>query len=279
MRLLNSALPPNTVGAAHLKAVILDWAGTTVDFGSLAPARTLQKVFALLGTPLAEPEARRDMGLPKKDHIRAIVSLTRIREAWQTSRGHAPNEANVDEIYQQFVPLQLSCLAEYSALIPGVLEAVLGLRQRRLKIGSTTGYTRSMLDVLLEKSAQAGYSPDCSLSPEDVGAGRPLPFMIYESAVRLQVYPMAAICKIGDTPADIQEGLNAGVWSIGVAGTGNGIGLSFDAFQNLSTSEKESRLTQARAELQHAGAHYVIDTLGELPPVLDDIDAHLQSPR
>jgi phosphonoacetaldehyde hydrolase len=134
-----------------------------------------------------------------------------------------------------------------------------------------------MLDLLLEKSAKAGYNPGCSLSPEDVGAGRPHPFMIYENVVRLQVYPMAAIAKVGDTPADIEEGLNAGVWSIGVAGTGNGIGLSFESFQKLSASEKESRLRAARAELQHAGAHYVVDTLSELPEVLDGIDALLHS--
>jgi phosphonoacetaldehyde hydrolase len=277
LKLLNPVRPPQTVHASRLKVVILDWAGTTVDFGSVAPARTLQRVFAAVGITLSESEARRDMGLPKKDHIRTIVSLPRVRDAWQRLRGRIPNEADVNEIYQRCVQLQLSCLAEHSTLIPGVLEAVDCFRQRGLKIGSTTGYTRTMLDLLLEQSAKPGYIPDCSLSPEDVGAGRPLPFMIYENAVRLQVHPLAAIAKIGDTPADIEEGLNAGVWSIGVAGTGNGIGLSFEAFQNLPVAEKESRLAVSRAELQRAGAHYVVDTLADISPVLDDIEIHLSS--
>ena len=271
MKLLNTAIPPYTGYSGGLKAVVLDWAGTTVDFGSLAPTRTLQRAFTQLGIHLSEAETRRDMGLPKKDHIRAIFHAPRISEAWQKLRGRAPNEADVDEIYQRFIPLQFSCLAEYSTLIPGVLEAVKCFRKRGLKIGSTTGYTRAMLDLLLEQNDRAGYKPDCSLSPEDAGAGRPHPFMLYECAVRLQVYPMAAFVKIGDTPADIQEGLNAGAWSIGVAGTGNGIGLSFEDFQKLSVTEKESRLTAARAELQRAGAHYVIDTLAEANGVLDDI--------
>lgn len=277
MKLLNPTLPPHTVRASRLKAVVLDWAGTTVDHGSLAPARTLQKVFAEAGITLSEAETRRDMGLPKKDHIRAILSLPRVRDAWQTLRGRFPNDPDVEEIYKHFIPLQLSCLAEHSALIPGVSEAARDFRQRGLKIGSTTGYTRAMLDLLLDQSAKAGYIPDCSISPEDVGAGRPQPFMIYESAVRLQVYPMSAIVKIGDTPADIQEGLNAGTWSIGVAGTGNGIALSFEQFQQLSASERESRFAEARAELQYAGAHYVVDTLAEISPVLDDIQTHLRS--
>jgi phosphonoacetaldehyde hydrolase len=92
-----------------------------------------------------------------------------------------------------------------------------------------------------------------------------------------KVYPMAAIAKIGDTPADVQEGLNTGAWSIGVAGTGNMVGLSFDDFNALSDADKQSRLASARAELQSAGAHYVIDSLNQADSVLDDIDARLKS--
>jgi phosphonoacetaldehyde hydrolase len=136
-----------------------------------------------------------------------------------------------------------------------------------------------MLDLLLEQSAKAGYSPDCSLCPEDTGVGRPHPFMIYEIAVRLRVSPLAAIAKIGDTPADIHEGLNAGVWSIGVAATGNMIGLSLAEFQALSEDQRAARLAVARAELQSAGAHYVIDTLAQAGSVLDDIELRLQAAK
>jgi phosphonoacetaldehyde hydrolase len=277
MKLLNPSIPPQTVRADRLKALVLDWAGTTVDFGSLAPARTLQELFAALGIALTEAETRQHMGLPKKEHIRGILSMSRIRDAWQELRDSVPADADVDAIYADFIPLQTSCLTEYSAVIPGVSEAVENFRRRGLKIGSTTGYTRAMLDLLLGPSASEGYSPDCSLTPEEVGAGRPYPFMMYEAAVQLHVYPMQAIAKIGDTPADVQEGLNAGAWSIGVAGTGNSIGLSLEEFHALSEAERESRLVQARAELQNAGAHYVVDTLDDLPSVLDDIDARLRS--
>ena len=277
MRLLNTAVPPQTIGADRLKALVLDWAGTTVDHGSLAPARTLQQVFARARIILSESETRRDMGVPKKNHIRGILSIPRVRDAWQELRGRIPTEADVEEMYQEFIPLQFSCLAEHSTMIPGVVEAVRCFRRRGLKIGSTTGYTRAMLDLLVENSAKEGYSPDCSLSPEEVGAGRPHPFMIYENAARLQVYPLAAIAKIGDTPADIHEGLNAGTWAIGVAGTGNAIGLSLEDYRACSEAERESRLVDARAELQNAGAHYVVDSLAEVHPVLDDIDARLKS--
>ncbi|HXX13842.1 MAG TPA: phosphonoacetaldehyde hydrolase [Candidatus Eremiobacteraceae bacterium] len=261
----------------RLKAVVLDWAGTTVDFGSLAPVRTLQKVFSRASVALTELEARRDMGLPKKDHIRQILSIKRVKEEWNRLHGQGPSEADVEKLYEDFIPLQFSCLLEYSAVIPGVVEAAERFRRRELKIGSTTGYTREMLDLLVENSKKAGYCPDCSLSPGDVGAGRPHPYMIYETAIRLQVYPLAAIAKIGDTPVDIQEGLNAGAWSIGVAGTGNMIGLSQKEYDALPAVERDTRLATARAQLKEAGAHYVVDAVADLDAVLDDIEVRLRS--
>jgi len=143
-------------------------------------------------------------------------------------------------------------------------------------VASTTGYTREMLDQLLDSGAREGYVPDCSVTPGEAGSGRPQPFMMYECAIRLQVWPMSAIAKIGDTPADILEGLNAGAWSIGVAATGNMIGLTCEEFRALPEAERAARLDDARAELAKAGAHYVVDSVAELEPVLDAIDAQLE---
>ena len=255
---------------------MLDWAGTTVDFGSVAPARTLQKLFDSRGVQLSESEIRRDMGLRKKEHIRSILSIPRVREAWRGTHGHPASDPDVDALYAEFIPMQFSCLTEHSAVIPGVVEAVATLRDRGLKIGSTTGYTREMVDLLLESSAREGYLPDCSITPGEASSGRPHPFMMYECAIRMQVYPMSAIAKVGDTPADILEGLNAGSWSIGIAGTGNMVGLAHAEFQALSEAERAARLVLARAELEQAGAHFVVDSVADLPPLLDVIDALLE---
>ena len=275
MKLLNPAIPPRTVHADCLKALVLDWAGTTVDFGSVAPARTLQRLFVSRGIELSDQEARRDMGLPKKEHIRGILSIPRIREAWARMRGNLPGDTDVDEVYAEFVPMQFSCLADYSAVMPGVSQAVAGFRKRGLKIGSTTGYTREMVDLLLRSAVREGYAPDCSVTPGEAGSGRPHPFMMYECAIRMHVYPMSAVAKVGDTPADILEGLNAGAWAIGVAGTGNRIGLTSDEFAALSENEREQRLAESRRELEQAGAHFVVDRVPDLDPVLDAIDCLL----
>lgn len=277
MKLLNSAALPRIDGPLELKALVLDWAGTTVDFGSLAPTRTLERVFAAKGVAVTDGEIRAYMGWPKRVQIGKMLEFPRVAAAWKEAHGSAPTEKDADEIYEKFIPEQTACLLEYSHVLPGVPEAVEEFRRRGLKIGTTTGYTFDMMQVILPAAAKEGYSPDCTLTPGEVGAGRPHPYMVYENAVRLQVYPMAAIVKVGDTISDIHEGLNAGCWSVGVAGTGNQLGLSAEEFAALAADEKEARLKAVREELAAAGAHYVVDSVAELAPVLDEIDAQLKA--
>jgi phosphonoacetaldehyde hydrolase len=250
----------------HVTAVIFDWAGTTVDYGSLAPVRTLQKLFAGRGIDVSEEDARRDMGIDKKDHIRALL---------RAKNGRPPAEADVDAFFAEFIPMQMECLAQYSAVIPGVADTVRQLRARGIKIGSTTGYTRPMLDLLLANAATQGYTPDCALCPEDAGAGRPWPWMCYLNAIRLQTYPMHTMVKIGDTVSDIEEGLNAGMWTVAVARTGNMIGLAQRELAALPAAEQAARLDTARRKLREAGAHYVIDGVADVYPLLDRIEERL----
>lgn len=259
-----------------LKAAILDWAGTTVDHGSLAPVRALQSVFASRNLAITEDEARRDMGLLKKDHIRQILTMPRVNSRWLEANGSAPAETDVESLFAEFIPKQMECLAENSAVIYGVPETVERMRRRDMKIGSTTGYVRPMLNLLLRIAAEQGYAPDCALCPEDVGAGRPFPWMCYQNAIQLKVYPLESVVKIGDTIADVEEGLNAGIWTIGVTGTGNLVGLTEQEWRSLSTETRQTKLGTARQKLLAAGAHYVIDSLDEFDTVVDEIEERLR---
>jgi phosphonoacetaldehyde hydrolase len=251
---------------SRVTAVVLDWAGTTIDHGSLAPVRTLQKLFAGRGVAVTEAEARRDMGIHKKDHIRALL---------RAKMGAPPNEGEVEDLFAAFIPMQMDCLAAYSAVIPGVPAAVAELRVRGIKIGSTTGYTRPMLDLLVANAAGEGYQPDCALCPDDAGAGRPWPWMCYLNAIRLRTYPMHTMVKIGDTISDIEEGSNAGMWTIGIARTGNMIGLTAEEFAALPSAEQAARLDHARRKLTEAGAHYVADAVADCIPLVEQIGERL----
>ena len=260
-------------------AVILDWAGTTVDHGCLAPVVVLQEIFALRGVPLERREARHQMGLLKKDQIRAICSLPRVAEAWASRHGKPPAESDVQALFESFIPRQLDILEHHSGVIEGVVEFIAECRRRGIGIGSTTGYTREMLDVVMRRAAREGYTPDASVTPDEVGGGRPAPWMVFRNAALLDVYPLAHCVKIGDTPSDIAEGRNGGLWTIGLTSCGNEVGLTAAEFAALSYGERAARTLEAEQTLQRGRPDYLAERLADCLPLLDDIALRIEESR
>ncbi|MBT5711759.1 phosphonoacetaldehyde hydrolase [Candidatus Poribacteria bacterium] len=258
-----------------LKAVILDWAGTTLDYGCYAPAVVFIDVYKRKGVPITIEEARAPMGAHKLVHIRKISRIPAVAKRWEEEHGRRPTEDDVQAMFEDFIPLQLACLADYGELIPGALEAVADFRARGLKIGSTTGYTTEMGDILFAEAERRGDSPDVAVCASEVPAGRPEPWMCLQNAFNLQVYPMEAIVKVGDTLPDIEEGLNASMWTIGLAKTGNEIGLNAEEIEALPEDDFQERLANAYKRLHQTGAHYVVDGIWDVPPILDKINARL----
>jgi phosphonoacetaldehyde hydrolase len=256
----------------HVKAVILDWAGTAVDFGSLAPVAALQSVFDANGVPITTAEAREHMGVLKRDQIRSICAGARVRTAWASEHGQPPAESDVERMFSEFLPRQSAILAQYSAPIPGVVNTVDAWRSAGLRIGSSTGYTRELMNVVMPVAAAAGYAPDASVTPDEVGGGRPKPFMCYRNAILLEVYPLSHCVKIGDTPSDIAEGRNAGMWTIAITATGNEIGLAREEWEALPPEVRRERERAAAERLKAAGAHYTAASLADCSAILEDID-------
>ncbi len=98
----------------HVKAVIFDWAGTVVDYGSLAPMGAFVETFAEFGVAISIDEARGPMGMAKRPHIAALVSSPRIAEAWKQKHGHPPTDKDIDALYDVFVPKNISVAADYA---------------------------------------------------------------------------------------------------------------------------------------------------------------------
>jgi phosphonoacetaldehyde hydrolase len=259
-----------------VQAVILDWAGTTMDFGCIAPAVVFARVFERQGVPITMEEARAPMGAHKRVHIQKITQLDAVRRRWQETHDRLPDERDVDAMFADFVPLQLQCLSTYSALIPGTLEAVGQLRARGIRIGSTTGYTTEMTAINLRDAARQGYAPDSTVSAPEMPAGRPYPFMCLQNAINLQVDCVQACVKVDDTIPGVEEGLNAGMWSVGLAVSGNEVGLSLADWEALSEDERQVRRERAFRRMLQSGAHYVVDTVAELMPCIDEIEARLR---
>ncbi|KXJ26062.1 uncharacterized protein LOC110242761 [Exaiptasia diaphana] len=261
----------------RLKACILDWAGTVVDCGVYSPAVAFIDVFAQEGVPITMEEAREPMGTHKKVHIRKITESEAVRKRWHEKFGRYPNEEDVERMYQKFIPQQISSL-ESSQMISGAVETVSFIKKEfNLKIGSTTGFTSAMVDKLKTTASKQGYTPDCYVAADEVPQARPHPYMVWLNAIRLDVNPIQAIVKVDDTADGVREGTSAGCWSVGLAKTGNYVALNEEEIAALSKEDYERKISRSYEILSNAGAHYVIDTINDLPPVIEDINRRLAS--
>ena len=260
-----------------VQAVILDWSGTTADAYVLAPAVVFVDVFRKHGVEISMAEARGPMGLRKDLHIKALTEVPEIAARWEGVHGKRPGQAEVDAMFADFVPMQLACLREYTGLLPGVAETTQRLQAQGIKLGSSTGFTRAMVDILEEDAKAQGYVPDASVAGDEVVHGaRPKPFMVYRNLDLLDVHPIQSVVKVDDTVSGVGEALEAGCWGVGVARYSNYMDIdSLEHERSLSEGEMQRRLAFTREMLRKAGAHYVVDTINELPALIEDVNARL----
>lgn len=248
--------------------VVFDWAGTMVDFGCEAPVRALIEAFAAEGIPLDAATARRDMGKAKSDHVRSLLEAPAIAAAWRSHHGRSAGEADVARLMTRLAPLMREHAARASTLIPGARETFERLRAHGLRVGSSTGYTRQMMEPVLARAAEQGYVPEHLVCSGETPAGRPTPLMLYKACAELGVWPLSRVVKVDDAEAGIAEGKAAGAFTVGVA-SGNELGLSLEEFRALPDSEQAARLARAREALRAAGADLVLDSVAGLVPALE----------
>jgi phosphonoacetaldehyde hydrolase len=255
-----------------LQAVIFDWAGTVIDYGSFAPIYAFLHAFAKKGVEITLEEAREPMGMLKRDHIKEILKKERVRAVWLEKFNRDPDQEDINLLYHSFEKSLFVHLHKFTDPLPGVIETVDKLRERNIKIGSTTGYTREMMDVVEKYAMDKGYRPDFLVCADEVKRGRPFPFMIFQNMIQLEAFPPVQIVKVGDTVSDIKEGKNAGVWSIGIIKGSSELGLTEEEVAQLNMQEYERLANKVTEKFKSAGADYVIDSIVDLPPVLDEIE-------
>lgn len=258
-----------------IQAVVFDWAGTMIDHGCRAPVVALLRVIEQAGVPIDEAEARADMGRAKRDHIRAILAKPRVAAAWREAHGAEPGARDVTGLHDAVEPMMRAAAKDCAVLIPGAVEIASRLREAGVKIGSCTGYTRPMMADILPLAAEQGYSPDMVVCAGETPEGRPSPLMLWKILVELGVWPASACVKVDDAPVGIAEGKGAGAWTVGLAASGNGVGLDHAALAALPAEARRQRIEASAALLRAAGADYVIDGIGDLWPVLDAIAARI----
>ncbi|WP_229841201.1 phosphonoacetaldehyde hydrolase [Alcaligenes pakistanensis] len=259
-----------------VEAVIFDWAGTLVDFSSLAPTQIFVDAFATFGIHISLEQARGPMGLSKRDHIRTLLATDSIQGQWLAQFERGSTDADIDAIYERFMPMQIEKVAEYSAPIEGAAAVLEQLRAKGIKVGSCSGYPRQVLDVLLPVAASQGIAPDCIIAGDEMPAGgRPGPYMALANVLALGVGDVRRCIKVDDTVPGIEEGRRAGMWTVGLSLSGNEVGLSLAELETTDPAEVQVRVERASEHLRQSGAHYVIETVADLPAIIQDIQARL----
>lgn len=259
----------------RLEAAILDWAGTVIDFGSFAPTQIFVEAFAEFGVAISLAEARGPMGMGKWDHIRTLCNDPAVAARYAAVLGRTPTDADVTDIYQRFMPLQIAKIGEYSAPIPGALDAIAQLRALGMKIGSCSGYPAEVMRKVVETAAANGYVADCVVATDEVPNGRPFPAQSLANAVALGVRDVAACVKVDDTAPGLLEGRSAGMWTVALLCSGNELGLSYDAYKALAPERLAAERERIGELFRPARPHYMIDTIAGLPGVVADINRRL----
>jgi len=260
-----------------VKACIFDWAGTVVDAGVSAPVLTFQKLFEDEGVPITSEEVRAPMGVHKRLHIQQICALPDVVNRWTKKHGSPPTLDDAERIYSNSLSATLKVLPANSNVIKGVAQTISRLRQEfGVKIGSSTGYTSEIMAELKPLAAAQGYSPDSYVTSDMVSTGRPTPAMIYLNMVNMDVYPAQSVVKVDDTTSGIVAGLNAGCWTVGVAKTGNYVGMTEQEMEKADGEMLSRKIDNARNILYKNGAHFVIETTNDLPGVIAEINKRMQ---
>ncbi len=255
-----------------IEAVIFDWAGTTVDYGSFAPVGAFLNAFKAHGITPTNAEVREPMGMLKRDHVKYMLNMPRISEEFQKVHGRAFTEEDVDAIYEKSELAILDAVKDHSEPKPFVLEEIAKLRERGIKIGTTTGYTREMIDLVIPVAKEKGYSPDACFTSTEVGAGRPNPYMVFRNMEVLKVSSTLSAMKVGDTAVDIKEGKNAGIITVGIIEGSSAMGLTEEEYNALSENEKKAEKSRVIDIYKSAGADYIIDNMSDLCNLIDEIE-------
>ncbi|HEX8806851.1 MAG TPA: phosphonoacetaldehyde hydrolase [Candidatus Aquilonibacter sp.] len=252
--------------------MIFDWAGTIVDFGSLAPVAAFAAAFEDARVPVSVKEIRKPMGRGKREHLQRMLGDETLALRWRETYGEGPTESDVDGLYNTFNRRLLDVLPRYAEPIPGVLDVLTCLRGRGVRIGSNSGYSQNQMDVVARAARERGVEVDCIVSASEVKNGRPAPDMSLACLDRLGLPADSVAVKVDDTRSGIEEGRNAGLWTVAVAVSGNELGLSWDEWSALAPAEQARLRDDAYDRLRTSNPDFIIDTVADLDGVLDAIE-------
>jgi phosphonoacetaldehyde hydrolase len=80
---------------------------------------------------------------------------------------------------------------------------------------------------------------------------------------------------VDDTQPGIEEGKSFGSWTVGVAVSGNTLGLSLEELNAFPEEEATRLKNAARMNMHEMKPDFVIDSVADLLPIIDEINKRL----
>lgn len=266
--------------------IILDFSGTCVDSFTLAPAIAFVEVFKKYNINICIKEAvKKPMGLYKFDHIKYILNMEDVKRQWFKEYNRETTDNDLNNIYKDFIKLQIEVLPNYCKPLPKVVETMNILRKNNIKFGGCSGFSREMINTILKNTSDKGLFFESTFLADDINdekkiflGGRPYPFMIYQNLFNLENKNISQCIKVDDSAVGIEEGLAANCWTVGISNYSNYINVnSVEEFSQMSELEKKERKEYSKKKLIESGCHYVIGEFDELIYVVDDINNRLEN--
>jgi phosphonatase-like hydrolase len=186
-----------------IELVVFDMAGTTVSEGG-AVYRCLRDTLAANGLEIPANDLREVKGMDKREALRILIERSAMREE---------SLPGLDAIHQDFVERMIEFYRADPAVgeTPGASETFRRLRQAGVKVALNTGFSRDIAQTLIDRLGwERNELIDASVTSDEVERGRPHPDMIQRLMLKLGVTDPRRVAKVGDTPADLLEGKNAG---------------------------------------------------------------------
>jgi phosphonoacetaldehyde hydrolase len=258
-----------------IKGIIFDTVGVLVDCGCLHHNKAIANIFKMRNIELKESLIRNFNGLTLKDQLKKIVTDRRVLNDWKKIYGNKPNDEDLAMLLQDLINRIAASIPEKDYIIDSYKKKFNKLNNKGYKIALTCEYPPALASLIFDKLQKDGFKFSQSITINDTMVGAPFPWMCYMSAIKLNVFPLNAIIRVGDSPYNIEEGINANMWTAGVVNTGNLIGLSKDEMRRKGVDKLHKKVKSAYKKFKKKGAHYVIDSINDISWVIDDINSNL----
>lgn len=224
-------------------AVLFGLSGCLVDFGARTLPVALQRLYP--------QQTAASIAMPLAAHA-ALMHL--LGRAPQAAESHALDHA-------------LSAAAsEHAEATPGALALLASLQQQNVPCAWLDELPRdASISLAAALPAWLPAVPGRACRPW------PAPDACWQALSDLQVERIDGCVLISGEPRLLQAGLNAGLWTIGLAACGPLCGQAPADWQALGAQQREQLRAEATLALYRLGVHSVIDQLTELGPCLDDL--------